>query len=191
MSLIEEALRKVQDPTLRAFPGTAQQQERPARAKPSAQAQAQVAPAPVAAHSWSPAPAQPSSAAPNNSALIAVAIGVLGLTAALIIGGAFWMGRTLHGPSVASRDVSPGPSADAPAGPAPAAARNTAPPAGRSPGYVLSGVIEGLGDPYAVVNGLVVRAGDGLEGATIVAIGSGSVTLRRDDGSQLVLRVSP
>jgi len=85
MSLIEEALRKVQDPTLRAFPGTAQQQERPARAKPSAQAQAQVAPAPVAAHSWSPAPAQPSSAAPNNSALIAVAIGVLGLTAALIM----------------------------------------------------------------------------------------------------------
>ena len=44
--------------------------------------------------------------------------------------------------------------------------------------------MEGLGAPYAVINGLVVGIGEQLGDVTVVKIGDGRVTVRRLDGTQ-------
>ncbi len=55
---------------------------------------------------------------------------------------------------------------------------------------VLNGVVEGLGDPYAVINGSIVGLGERVGELTLQAITNGTVTLRSDDGEDTVLRVS-
>jgi len=195
MSLIEEALRRVQDPTISQAQKT---QKATAQAKPSMQD--------PTVHSWPTTPPPPlggpTASAPSTPALFAVALVIASLTAGLIIGGMWWMrraARTLGAsapPSpVAASLVAAGPFAEGapPASSTPSPAqRISAPtaPDSRSP-FILSGVVEGVGESYAVINGMVVRAGDGMEGATVLRIGEGSVTLRRPDGTNLVLRVSP
>jgi len=54
---------------------------------------------------------------------------------------------------------------------------------------VLSGVVEGLGEPYAVIDGMIVGVGEQVNGATLDGITNGTVTLRRSDGSVLTLSV--
>jgi hypothetical protein len=138
--------------------------------------------------------------------LAAVALAVLALTAALVIGGAFWMGRTLatttphadRAPAPASSHAQAPTVSDAkPPAPAEPQAEETARPR-RAPahaeapdpsGLVLSGIVEGLGDPYAVINGLIVGVGERVGDATLEQIAKGSVTLRHDDGRETVLRV--
>lgn len=56
--------------------------------------------------------------------------------------------------------------------------------------FVLSGVVEGLGQPYAVINGEIVSVGERVGDATLVAIAEGSVRLRLPDEREIVLRVS-
>lgn len=56
--------------------------------------------------------------------------------------------------------------------------------------FVLSGVVEGLGQPYAVINGEIVGVGERVGDATLVEIAQGSVRLRLSDGREIVLRVS-
>jgi hypothetical protein len=195
MSLIEEALRRVQDPTISQVQKT---QKATAQAKTSMQD--------PTVHSWPTTPPPPlggpTASAPSTQALFAVALVIIALTAGLIIGGGWWMRRAARTPStslppspVASSLVTTAPLAEV-SPPAsrtpPPASRISAPPAADSRSlFVLSGVVEGVGESYAVINGMVVRAGDGIEGATVLRIGDGSVTLRRPDGTNLVLRVSP
>jgi hypothetical protein len=157
-----------------------------------------------------------------------MALAIVGLTLALIVGGAFWMGRFLSEPSApaapATSAVSPLPVAVAeplieapsasparesrrlaeraprsrasalalfprPTPPSPTdAAPAAVPPAER---LKLSGVIEGLGPPYAVMNGRIIGVGERVEEVTVVQIAEGAVTVRHADGTEATLRVSP
>ena len=195
MSLIEEALRRVQDPLLPAPGATA----------PSPKKQA-AAPTPNAAkvHSWASAPP----AAPGRHAasprpvnvLVTVALAVLALTVALIAGGAFWLGRTLNGAPASHPRAGVAANAAQPRGATPwhfgskTAASHTADtePATPEPAkeeLVLSGIVEGLGEPYAVINGIIVGVGERVGELTLLEIAKGSVRLRRPDGSETVLRL--
>ena len=194
MSIIEEALRRVQEPLL------------PPAKKPAVSPPPQAAPQaarPAPAHSWEAAPAlsvpSPSPLQSQTTLLTAVAVAVLALTVALVIGGAFWMGRAV---APASQSFAPPPSApSATAQPQSASAPvNIEPPArtempraakksGPPPDLVLSGIVEGLGEPYAVINGLIIGKGERVANATLEEIANGSVTLRHDNGQKTILRV--
>ena len=180
MSLIEQALRRIQDPLI-----PAQQEAPPAKASRKAD--------PHQAHSWTAAPSEASagSAAPETTnSLVIVALAVLVLTGILVIGGAFWMGHVLGGrqpaldvhvsvpgfasqpPEIAARNPA-NPDASKPAAQPPKpSAQTQAPqpallseamkllPASNPPNndLVLNGVVEGVGDSYAVINGTIVVA---------------------------------
>ena len=162
MSLIEEALRKIKDPLLpQPPPGI------PASPPPPA-------------HSWvAEAPAQGLSPTPRRlNPLLAVAAAIAALTAVLTFWGAFWMARAIGRSPAASVPASP-------------AAASSAPEPAPTPRPVpeLHGVVEGVGEPYAVINGAIVGVGDRIEDLTVRRVEDGTVTLRRDDGEELVLRV--
>ena len=190
MSIIEEALRRVQDPLLPpATPSPAPAPNRPAAPEH-----------PPATPPWQGAPTRPAipTFQPQMAPLTAVALAVLLLTAALIIGGAFWMGRVLTAtPTATPRDdtppvqasvTPPTPTLEAkPANPPLASSAHHANASGT--GLVLSGVVEGLGDPYAVINGMIVGVGERVGNVTLEQIAQGSVKLRHDDGRQTTLRV--
>jgi hypothetical protein len=106
--------------------------------------------------------------------LPAVALAVLMLTAGLIVGGVFWLRRTMGASSMQIRQVTPGGASSL---------------MQASEGLVLSGVVEGLGDPYAVINGEIVIPGERIGEATLTSIANGTATVRFDDGREAVLRV--
>ncbi len=54
----------------------------------------------------------------------------------------------------------------------------------------LSGIVEGLGEPYAVINGMIVGIGDQVKNVTLVAIEHGKAKLRQADGSEIILHVT-
>ena len=186
MSLIEEALRRAKEPII----------QEPQTTPPPAAGATQTPPA----HSWQ-AESTPASAAPPTSTpvLIAVAAAVLVLTAGLVIGGALWIGRTLsrpQAPPAAAQSPAPAPAST----PAPEPPKPEPAPAARpvhlpwvseapQPQWVLSGVVEGLGAPYAVINGAIVGVGERVGDATLVGIAHGAVTLRQPDGNETTLRV--
>jgi hypothetical protein len=127
-----------------------------------------------------------------------VTLAVLALTAALIFGGAVWMRRTLNSsPSVAKAPVSPATSEPSTAAPPEGATRAGPPAPSRAitasthelPEFHLTGVVEGLGEPYAVINGSIVGVGETVGKATLLDIAEGKVTLRLADGKDTVLRV--
>ena len=158
MSLIEEALRRLNDPLLKDA-GTPPPitRERPAEERP-------------AAHSWPVTSQPPSSLTANPLSLVALSIAVL--TTALLIGGAFWLGHTLPG-TAAAPEVPP--------------AQETAPL--QEPEPQLTGIVVGAGAPYAVIDGTIAGLGERVGAFTLQEIVEGAVTLRRDDGTELVLRV--
>ena len=189
MSLIEEALRRVKDPLVHP---AATKAEKPRTAAPS-----QARPT---AHSWSttpaPSPSQPAAASPITPLALAT-LAVLGLTVALLVGGAAWIWRTFKGRApVATTPMSPGVAPE----PATAAMSETTTPskpavpsrsatAATDPEFHLTGVVEGSGDPYAVINGSIVGVGETVGTATLLGIAEGIVTLRLADGKDTVLRV--
>ena len=165
MSLIEEALRKIKDPLLpQAPPGI------PASPPPPA-------------HSWpTEAPAHGLSPATRHfNPLLAVAAAIAALTDALTPWGEFWMGRTIGRSHAAAAPVSL------------AVASSTLTEPGSTPiprpAPELHGIVEGSGEPYAVINGTIVSVGDRIEDLTVRRVEDGAVTLRRDDGEEVVLRV--
>jgi len=192
MSLIEEALRRVQAPGVKPPPST------PASPTPEH-------PTPPPIHSWSTSSPggqpSPSTAPQSTKALFTIAAAIIGLTVVLVIGGAFWIGRAVGiGPggagSSTSISVNPTPLVQ-PSGTSPSAvvsgASVPAPAASQrapQPALVLSGVVEGLGQPYAVINGMIVGLGETFEGATLVDIQSRSATLQMPDGRTTVLEIS-
>ena len=194
MSLIEKALRQAQEPLSKSQQATAQTVPKPAPA----------APAPV--HSWLTTPMEPSApsapSAPVTTALIAVAGAVLILAAVLIIGGTLWMKRSLgvrQPPRNAGASRAPAAPATATGAETVAAPQEpesaktpsaTALPAATSPDSpTLTGTIEGLGKPYAMINGMIVSEGDSIGEWTLLGISKGSVKLRRTDGHETTLRV--
>ena len=193
MSLIEEALRRVQDPLI---------PHQHAKAPPAPVKQTPRAERPTPAHPWSTTPP-----ATSVNPLLAVAVAVLTLTAVVVIGGAFWMGRTMARTESANVTTAELTELTSPAPPRPAApfpkpgpfkeipvlsipwVKN--PPASLSDDFVLSGVIEGGGEPYAVINGMIYGVGERIGKATVAEISNGSVTLLLANGKEAVLRVSP
>lgn len=204
MSLIEEALRRVHDPLIRAH-------EMKAGTSPATELSDK-----PHAHSWPTAPplSNPSvSTLPqerNAPLLMGMSLAALILTVALLIGGTLWIGQTLDALR-ASRSVR----ASRLAANAPVAAseplngltgrRNTTskragyaqltqasqskgPDEARLP-LLLSGVVEGRGEPYAVLNGMIIGIGDRVGDTTLIEIADGSVTLRHENGDEIVLRV--
>ena len=205
MSLIEEALRRVQDPTVSGKSGAPQ-----APNKESKRAERETPQEPAPAHFWSPAPQPaaparvPATAAPHTTqALMVVAFTILALTATLIAGGVLWMSRTpRRAPVIAATPATaPAPAETrAPvAEPAPqpivntlkaavAPLRPSAPP--KQDDLQLTGIVEGIGEPYAVINGGIIAIGEKIGRFTLVNIHNGAAILRRDDGTDTILRVA-
>ena len=183
MSLIEEALRRVQDPN------TPKAKAAPKPPKTDAEQPA------LSPHSWtptSPSPiVTPTSAPVNPNVALVVAVAVLGLTVALIAGGAVWFRRALHGtqplPDSTQTQLPSGEPALETAAPTPVERRG-APRSGET--FVLTGVVEGSGEPYAMIDGALVRVGEQVRDATLLEIANGAVRLRRADGSETIVRVS-
>ncbi len=176
MSLIEEALRRIQDPSIPKGGATATPQN------PQAPAQE-----PPPAHSWPTAPASPTATSPQTPrALNAVAVAIVGLTAVLLLGGIIWLGRTRNGTASAPE---PAPVA-APA--QQAATPQAAPTPVQKPAWqemVLSGIVVGVGEPYAVINGEIVGRGDRIGNATLLDIAQDSVTIQLPNGKETVLKI--
>lgn len=183
MSLIEEALRRIQDPSMPKSSTTA--------APPNPQATAQE---PPPAHSWPITPPSSEASPPllqTPRALNAVAAAILGLTVVLLLGGIVWLSRTRTGTR----------SAPEPA-PSPAPAKASTPPisapvqkpawfGGANPEQemILSGIVVGVGEPYAVINGEIVAQGDQIGSATLLDITPDSVTVRLPNGKEAVLKI--
>ena len=176
MSLIEEALRRVKDPLVP-----------PSSTKPKTPQKASPPPATPAPHSWSTtaASAPPQSANSPVSPLILATLAVTGLMVALLLGGAVWMwnnfgSRRSVTASPTTSEAVPEPSSDE----SPQASSRQEPAAFR-----LTGIVEGLGEPYAVINGSIVAEGETIGEATLLTIAEGTVTLRLADGKETLLRV--
>ena len=78
----------------------------------------------------------------------------------------------------------------APAGEAPGPIAQDAQTAPATPMFVLSGVVEGAGEPYAVINGTILGVGEKIADATLIEISDGAVRLRQADGRDTVLRAA-
>ena len=193
MSLIEEALRRVQDPVLTQEPAVS-------TIPPSATA-APAAPsvAPAGVHSPTPrhdlGSSKPSAQPESFPLPVSVAAGAM-LIVALMLAAGFWIRHALQerDPSrVAPRQPlgAPQPSAPRAAAPQRSQPKTPKPLQKRSSGeaLVVSGIVEGLGQSYAVINDKIVGVGESVEGSTLLTIANGAVTLRRPDGSELTLRV--
>ena len=194
MSLIDEALRRLQDPLIPKTP-----QSPPSSAPPQQPTQHEP---PSSVHSWPvkpvPIPVEtplPASSLFKANSLLAVALAVLVLTVILIVGGAFWMGRALQTQGqTAPMTSAPPPDAklempqdSTPTRSLPSPKRKVLPPSDTDR-FTLSGVAEG-GAPYAVINGTIVGVGEHIGDATLLEIVNGAVKIRRADGTETVLRV--
>lgn len=194
MSLIEEALRRIQDPAIsKAPPGLGAGQPAAARREHRA-------------HSWPTTSEQSSQATfQTQPHLIAVAVAVLCLTVVLLVGGTLWLRQTFSAPPTAPAvQVVPAtlPPATIPVQvaapvrvPAPvqesALVQKPAPPipAQPTPTYVLTGVVQGRGQPYAVINGQIVAVGELVGTARLLQITDAAVRLRTAEGEEFELHV--
>ena len=151
MSLIEEALRRVQDPVVKDMPW-------PTKSVPEPLAKT----SPVNT-------LQKTSSLSLNRSLTLVAITVVILSVGLAVGAFVW-GRRQSQPTAA---------------PTPAPVMSSSSLAG----LIVTGVVEGLGEPYAVINGAIVAVGERVREYTLLEITNGIARLRRADGEEVALRV--
>ena len=218
MSLIEEALRRLQDPPI-PTDGSSGARTRP-RVKPPA-VMSEGSPGMPAPHPWPTGLAGPGTSLagyPMTLLVVTLVIVVLVLGVALFLGGVWWFGRTLSQiPSPPSArllastalNTPPQTITEPPAAAPPSTAAEAPPsepvtPQGEAPidaqgkaapeahpeaSYMISGIVEGVGESYAVINGAVSAIGDRVGDFTVVEIGKGLARLRRDDGQELTLRV--
>ena len=192
MSLIEEALRRVQDPLTHATttpPATPTKKPETTKEKD-----------PASIHSWPATPASTSvnaQPAPTTRVLTALTISVFVLTLVLMFGGLVWIRSSISRQETTLANQSASIKAELPAPPTAHPAISTvisdthhsAAQHSQTQNPVLSGVVEGLGEPYAVIDGMIVGVGEHVNGATLAEITNGTVTLRRSDGSVLTLSV--
>ena len=153
MSLIEEALRRVQDPVVAAEPWLTKGST---KISPKAPTKRLVRPLPYA------------------FALVAMTVVVLSL--GFVLGAVLWGKRMLVQQPFSKQPV---------AVPAPS---TTAAVAGEEK-LVVTGVVEGRGEPYAVINGAIVAVGEHIHEYTLLEIADGTVRLRGGDGKDVTLRV--
>ena len=212
MSLIEEALRRVQNQAKGAPTPAPARPEAPQKLSGVQIPPAPPAPAAPAAHSWTvaepatrderadvtPLPPFRPVAAPSN-ALTASAVAVLILTSALVLGAAYWLGQVASSrkhpapapvPTEVSRPVHPAaPQPQPEPAPAPLALPLIKGPKAVRVPLSLSGVAIGRGEAYVVINGTILTIGERIEGATLTDIKENVAVLEYPDGDTLTLRV--
>lgn len=181
MSLIEEALRRVKDPLIAHTETGTTPKTTPASQTPST-------PQEAPAHSWSTASPAPRAASPvatpassKSPALSITAAIVLLCTVLFLVGGVRWLAGTF-GSSGSSKTTHAAPSAT----PAP----RQQPVVEASEGVTLTGVVEGLGQPYAVINGQIVGLNESIGEWTVLAITEGTVIVSDRHGNETMLRVT-
>jgi len=69
------------------------------------------------------------------------------------------------------------------------AARHRVAPVPMQPELELNGIVEGIGEPFVIINGRLVRLGETVEGATLLEVKKDTVRLRWLD-QELVLRTT-
>ena len=193
MSLIEEALRRLEPPS--------KTEEELAPAAISSAASQTAVSVPVEpppqprsdAHSWSTASpaAEPAAAKPALSLSTSQAI-LITAVAAFLIGG-WWMGQSKPAPVLVTPAASAQhrhPAAQKPA-PMIRPAANPSVAAPRSQGELqLSGIVVGGRTAYAVINGSIFTVGDSVGDSTLTGVTRESATLHRTDGTEVVLRIA-
>ncbi len=187
MSLIEEALRRAEHN--RPPPP----KRHPTPAEPSIAAAGGVATAPSlpgisliseATQPASPAPVAPAMTSWNASAVRWLRLGIVGTGVVAMM---LWTYHVTVGsrPLVVSAPPAPHKteiaSAALPSEPAP-----DQPP---EPVFVLNGVVGGVGEPFAIINGTIVHLGETIDEATLLRVDSEAATLRRK-GKTFVLRTA-
>lgn len=120
-------------------------------------------------------------------------VGIAVLVAGLV-GGALWTHRLMVS---AQRDVRPVPGIEPPAtrlAQVPALEipdiMTSAQSPQSGPGFQLNGIVEGVGEPFAIINGHITRLGETIGGAILLTVDEGSATLRLEDNEELVLRTT-
>ena len=180
MSLIEQALRRIQEPLISKV-------ESPPPSQTTRQSQQKQL---TMAHPWTVTSKDPppniSLAARPGQTFKVVATTVMALTvlSVVVISGVFWMRRTFsisNGSQIAASHRMP--STQIVGGSPQVSLPSTA-----QGDLVLSGIVEGLGEPYAVINGMILVVGDQIGNARLVEIGRGMARLRDADGSDTILR---
>lgn len=182
MSLIEEALRRVQDPST-----TVQAPKTTAAQKTKREDRSSI-------HPWSTtpqgSPASASTSPKSTTVLLLIAIGILIATSGLIGWGMWWLAHRLGSPTSEPIQSTTQSLTETPVTRPTTSSVVPATQGSSQEAFVLSGVVEGLGEPYAVINGVIVGVGEQLGDATVQEIGHGSVKLRRSNGTETVLRVA-
>ena len=173
MSLIEDALRGLQNPNLPQVPYP----------------QGPDAVPPAAPHPSPPIPPA-SSRAPQPAAVssrMRVVVGAAVLAAiALLLSAQAARRKSLTPHDAPTPQAQVGQSSPVPA-PSEPVAPIPEPPT--QPRYTVTGIAEGGTTPVVVVNGQIVAIGDRVDGARLVDIRGGAAYLRTDDGEDVTLRI--
>lgn len=194
MSLIEEALRRVQDPS----PKTEEQRASATISSSEAAVSVPVEPPPqprVEAHSWSTASPMAESASAEPARSLSTAQATLLMAVLIVAIGSWGMGQSRSTPAPAASVTPAAPAArrhPMPQQPAPTIRPADGPsvPAARAQGELqLSGIVVGGRTSYAVINGSIFTVGDSVGELTLTKVTRESATLRRSDGTEVVLRI--
>lgn len=178
MSLIEEALRRVQNPQL---PKSAPAAPAPPAAAP------QKLQEPPQAHPWpltvvsAPPARQPKAAAPKSFTPLVTVLAVMAL------GG--WLASAAWFASHPRTSRLPASAAVVPAASKPAPLLMFAPVVTSPAALTLTGVVVGSGEPYAVIDGRIVGLGEPVGDGMVEQITPQHVTLRLPDGQEQILKV--
>lgn len=185
MSLIEEALRRAQQPSSKAEPIVTTTPE--AIAEPTPLTSSSTLP-----HRWS-RPAQPRLV--NATWWIGLAIGGTAVIMLMLWGYSLLLRWQLAKDAVPEVTPPPRvvrvtsrpepvqptviqPPSSAKAALSPPAVTTPAPAKRKRPDLMLNGIVEGRGEPVAIINGMILRIGDSIAGATLLEIWGEEARLR-------------
>ena len=193
MSLIEEALRRAQQDRPSAPPSKRQRPTPPPEPSSTSEPVSLIGEATKTTLPTTPTPSPWTDSALNWLRLGLVGTGVVAM--------AFWTYQVSIGsrhvvvsaPQVGLPPTEPGtPRSGAGEGSAEERSSRPEPLPPPKPTYTLNGIVQGVGsEPFAVINDTIVQLGETIDGATLVALGSGVAKLRRDDDKkEIVLKTT-
>lgn len=218
MSLIEEALRKIKQPTRANNPPVTEKPRTIIERKPaikntvSSPPKQKIVPQEAKqVHSWSPTPStpRPTQTTPSptsQNALIIVTVASLTLTVILVVGVSFWLGHTLGDraptspttPLLTTTSTTPNPKSInsppqinklMPKALSPIQSSPIAAQVAPQTELIMTGVVVGAGEPFAMINDKIVSVGEVVGGMTVIEIQAGSVLLENGSGETKYIRV--
>ena len=183
MSLIDDALRRVQDPlAAKELPATLPQAPNPT---PSPAPQKKDRPA----HSWPLTPSakkpaeKPAEKQPRTRFLTLAVILLVAGAAFSWVANRVWLKPAPWPANPATQQRKP----NIKAGQTPLPELEEAVDPAKM--YQLTGVVVGVGEPYAMISGRIIAKGDVIGQATVIEIAESVVTLQLPDKTQIVLKV--